>query len=247
MSQSVSIGARFGRLTIVEAIPRASKAERQQFRCVCDCGGEKVSVSQPLRLGRVQSCGCLRNLKVLPVKTFPDKICVICGSSWTPKTWAQSERNCTCSQACKVKHISARRRRPLDELKAELEEKSTLQPSGCITWNGRIYRGGYGRTCVHGRLQMVHRVAYEIAKGPIEPGLCIDHLCRVRSCINPDHLEAVTHQENVRRGARATQTHCHRGHEFTLENTRHLSSGGRVCRACCKIRRAARRARGARP
>lgn len=81
---------------------------------------------------------------------------------------------------------------------------------------------------------VAHRVAYEIAKGPIPDGLCVDHLCRNHGCINPFHLEAVTWGENVLRGighgARAArQTLCKRGHEFRPNRSKR---GYRVCRTC---------------
>lgn len=87
-----------------------------------------------------------------------------------------------------------------------------------------------------------HRVAYELTRGPIPAGMEIDHLCRVRSCVNPDHLEAVTRGENLRRGRGKTgaQTHCKRGHELTPENTyRYVNRRGYVCRHCRQCRRAA--------
>lgn len=78
-------------------------------------------------------------------------------------------------------------------------------PKQCMTWLYTHGPGGYGRVIVPGQhvLQLVHRVAYEYVHGPIPLELEIDHLCRVRDCYNPDHLEAVSHKENVRRGVSA--------------------------------------------
>src|SRR5690349_20028702 len=76
-------------------------------------------------------------------------------------------------------------------------------PRGCIEWTGTRNTKGYGRIArggVNGRFLMAHRVAYELARGPIPEGLQLDHLCRNRLCCNPDHLEPVTRQENVARG-----------------------------------------------
>jgi hypothetical protein len=91
-------------------------------------------------------------------------------------------------------------------------------------------------------MQYAHRAVYEMEVGPIADGLEIDHLCRNRGCVNPAHLEPVTHKENVLRGAtvpglNAVKTHCLRGHEFDEENTRHIARNGRrVCRACMRER-----------
>lgn len=75
---------------------------------------------------------------------------------------------------------------------------------GCWTWTGALQRG-YGRVCGGGRgnNQLAYRVAYELLVGPVPVGLELDHLCRNRACINPEHLEPVTHRENMRRMAAA--------------------------------------------
>ncbi|MGA4541309.1 HNH endonuclease signature motif containing protein [Uniformispora flossi] len=67
-------------------------------------------------------------------------------------------------------------------------------------WTGSTNRKGYGRFWFQGRSEEAHRVAYELFVGPIPDGLQIDHVCRVRPCVNPEHLEPVTHEENYRRG-----------------------------------------------
>lgn len=109
---------------------------------------------------------------------------------------------------------------------------------GCWLWRARIDRLGYGqfgwRSGPNPRpFVLVHRFAYELVIGPIPDGLELDHLCRVRHCCNPDHLEPVTHAENMRRSAGALKTHCKNGHEFTPENTApQKGSSGRSCRIC---------------
>jgi hypothetical protein len=87
------------------------------------------------------------------------------------------------------------------------------------------------------KTRLAHRLAYELAKGPIPGGLEIDHVCEHRWCVNPNHLEAVTHTENVRRWSERL-THCVRGHEWTEENTYRPASknGRRDCRKCRVIR-----------
>lgn len=113
-------------------------------------------------------------------------------------------------------------------------ERYAVEPStGCWLWLGYVDALGYGRT--NQRLYgtgLPHRAIYERERGPVPPGFELDHLCRVPSCVNPAHLEAVTHAENIRRGASATKTHCAQGHAYTPENTRVTPQGSRRCRAC---------------
>jgi 5-methylcytosine-specific restriction endonuclease McrA len=96
-------------------------------------------------------------------------------------------------------------------------------PDECWIWQGSLVGNGYGNIRADGRLQYVHRVAYQELLGPIPDGLELDHVrargCISRACWNPAHLEPVTRQENQRRTARAMQTECLRGHEFTQANT----------------------------
>lgn len=115
---------------------------------------------------------------------------------------------------------------------------------GCWLWTGRVLPTGYGQFFYNGKHRRAHRVAYEWAMGPIPEGLEIDHLCRVRNCVNPKHMEAVTHRENVLRGQTPTginarKTHCSRGHEFDEGNT-YYSKYGRQCRWCARLTQRAR-------
>jgi hypothetical protein len=117
-------------------------------------------------------------------------------------------------------------------------EKIEPQPNGCWLWTGTANRDGYGRFYVREAItELAHRWAYEQFVGPIPEGMPLDHLCRNRSCVNPDHLEPVTQRENQTRSPltiaaqNLAKTHCPLGHPYNEENT-YLYRGGRRCRAC---------------
>ena len=114
-------------------------------------------------------------------------------------------------------------------------------PDGCWLWTATTATGGYGNFGIKRLKKTVyaHRYAYEEIKGQIPDGLQIDHLCRVRSCVNPDHMEAVTRTENLSRGfgpaaVNARKVVCVRGHPYNETNTRYWRNK-RLCRICDKI------------
>ena len=116
-------------------------------------------------------------------------------------------------------------------LTEELDDKVYRDPnSGCWVWLGAGGGGGYGRIGV----KFAHRVVYEELVGPIPEALVLDHLCRVKPCVNPYHLEPVTHAVNVSR-ANAAVTHCPKGHRYSLENCYYRSTGYRRCRECNRL------------
>lgn len=131
--------------------------------------------------------------------------------------------------------------RKKEPLKERLLRHVQQDASGCWLWTSTIIWNGYGQIWALGGARYAHRVAYEVFKGPIPKGLDIDHLCRVRHCVNPDHLEPVTRKVNCGRGnlnlTHKTKTHCVNGHEFTPDNTRIWLGNRRICRACGRLRR----------
>lgn len=125
-------------------------------------------------------------------------------------------------------------------------------PGGCWLWTAADDGRGYGAVNSPTRKrQMVkaYRVAYELVVGPVPLGLTLDHLCRVKLCVNPAHLEPVTTAENIRRGQgfaywQRQKTHCPQGHQYDEENTYVLPSRptARYCKACNNERGRAMRA-----
>lgn len=108
----------------------------------------------------------------------------------------------------------------------------------CIIWTGAQNSRGYGCFAVDGKSELAHRLAYMDKVGPIPDGMTIDHLCRVHSCVNPDHLEVVTQGENNRRAGLRIGGLCKRGHEITEANLYINSKGRKECDDCRRIQRA---------
>lgn len=130
--------------------------------------------------------------------------------------------------------------------------KTEKLEDGCIIWKGTTATaGGYGKFSVNGKMVFAHRWAYERFVEKIPTGLEIDHLCRNRKCVNPQHLQPVTHLENMRRAphtnipGRPKQDSCQRGHLYTPENEKwNKGRTSRCCRTCSnenhRIRRSTR-------
>lgn len=117
-------------------------------------------------------------------------------------------------------------------------------PQGCWLWTAGVSPNtGYGNFWLESGTVSAHRYSWELANGAVPDGLHLDHICRTRACVRPDHIEPVTMQTNILRGVspaalNARKTHCIRGHEFTETNTYRPPGrpDSRFCRECIRIR-----------
>lgn len=141
------------------------------------------------------------------------------------------------SKLLEAKRNVKRNYKPLTtEAVVEKLNERTARGESCWLWTGKLDDKGYGHVWLGDRSTTAHRATYETFVGPVAKDQQIDHLCRVRHCVNPAHLEAVSPRENTLRGegvtaVNARKTHCIRGHEFNEANTYHAPRG-RHCRAC---------------
>ena len=123
--------------------------------------------------------------------------------------------------------------------------KVKIVSNGCWEWTGAKLTNGYGSFRFEGRSVLPHRLSYRLFIGEIPAELELDHLCRNCTCLNPNHLEAVTRRINVLRGIgpaaqNAAKTQCINGHPFDLLNTLIKRDGSRRCRRCHALREHAR-------
>lgn len=139
-----------------------------------------------------------------------------------------------------------------ERIEAKLAEK-IIVTGFCWLWTGSLNDRGYGDFRVGAKMERAHRAVYHYLVG-VEPPehLVANHLCKIRNCVNPDHIEFVTQKENVHysyspAGINARKTHCKRGHELAGDNLYVKPTGSRVCRACKNLEQTIARRSGHRP
>lgn len=178
-----------------------------------------------------------RKVEFSPSPGRVERQCAKCGRSiFVPPSSVTASGKNYCDRSCRIADLT-----PIDVLFFRAVEKL---PSGCWRYRGGDTKNGYRKInlIAHGRgYVLAHRIGYELHKGPIPDGLVIDHLCFNKWCVNPDHLEAVTQTENVRRATSYPFAEvCVRGHQRTPENTVYRKNG-RIhdCLDCRRERQAA--------
>lgn len=125
-----------------------------------------------------------------------------------------------------------------------LSEKYIVVASGCWVWTEYTNEDGYGRIRDNGKMRYAHVISYNLYVGQVPDNLELDHKCRVRNCVNWEHLEPVTHKENMRRGVYGdSKISCIKGHLFLPENTYYGRNNNRMCKICTINRANERRER----
>lgn len=129
----------------------------------------------------------------------------------------------------------------MTEVRERILAKVRRQEGGsCWVFTGS-HSAGYPQIWWNGRQHLAHRVMYQITVGAIPAGNQIDHTCRLKSCVNPDHLEPVTPRENMLRAGmpaasyQLAKTHCPSGHPYDEANTYRTRAGHRLCRMCHRL------------
>ena len=128
-----------------------------------------------------------------------------------------------------------------DSIEIRIKQKIKILPNGCWEWIGAKLKKPYGNyghirigTKENNKLKRAHVISYILYKGEIPNGKEIDHICRNTLCVNPEHLQALTHKENCQRRKDSGLQFCKHGHKYTIETTYINTRGRRECRVCRK-------------
>lgn len=165
--------------------------------------------------------------------------CVVCGERKMPRKANKSGYCRPCAHEIgRPPEWAKPPGRPRVDVHQRFMSYVDVNDDGCWRWAGKRNWGGYSSFWCDGATVAAHRWSYEYHRGPIPDGLTIDHLCRVRDCVNPCHMEAVTMEENRARGNHpGKRTHCPQGHPYDETNTGRISTtGDRYCKTCARLR-----------
>lgn len=203
---TINAGDVFGLLTVLGGAGQ-DKYGHYLLACRCACGNEKITTNSKLHTGHTKSCGCFRpDCSGRQVYKRVVAVCQYCAGFFaTSENRIRDGRGRYCSKDCKHRAALLTRQQLLDNIMRSYEP---IPMCGCWVWMGDMFPNGYGSVGIGSwtgkpRDGLAHKVAYEMLVGPVPPGLELDHLCRVRCCINPAHLEPVTKSVNALRGIAA--------------------------------------------
>jgi hypothetical protein len=236
--------------------PRSAKAAGSRFeqlaKCTLTCDNETKGPGERANAPRPWPDWLESNVDKNSLQPGIPAV-VTCDECGEPRLLMAGKPGRMCrSCAAKIGSAAAAARKrpsPMERLLVRVQKAS----NGCWLWQGPLQVNGYGQIWVKsaGRKIETHRLAYQLFKGEIPFGMNIDHLCRVRHCCNPDHLEVVTSKVNTYRGigpasVNAVKTHCAHGHAYTFENTYvEVTRKGRRKRHCVICRSEQQKARRA--
>jgi hypothetical protein len=169
----------------------------------------------------------------MSLRNKSDRKCIECKNAMTRKLY----RRDTANRPRGFIPIPPKGTPKYDALWQRVFSKIVTNSNGCMEWIGELDRQGYGRIGIERRTYFAHRVVTLLVRGSLPEGLEPDHLCRNRRCVNPEHLEWVTHRENLLRGPSSNmityrENRCKRGHDLVGRNVMHRKDGTRQCRTC---------------